>query len=805
MELLGCEQCSYVSVLLVTFFSMAKKRLQKGKSRKRRSPEREKEKNGHISALGRRLGVNAVLFLALVAILYVLYLDSVIRYEFEGKRWALPAHVYARPLELFPGMHLTAEQLIDELTLLGYRANLVGGRPGSYSPGEDEVRIISRPFNFWDSDEQSLFFRARFRHKRLTQLYNLRERAELPLVRLDPYRFATISPSHHEDRVLVQGDRLPSLLVKALIAVEDRQFYGHHGLDARGIARALWANIKAMGVVQGGSTLTQQLIKNYFLSRDRTISRKLKEAAMALLIELHYDKGEILEAYCNEVYLGQDGRRAIHGFGLAARFFFGAPLEELRLPDLALLVGLVKGPSYFDPRRHPERARKRRDQVLTLLAEQDVITASEARQASEAPLGVTPRGGGSSRFPAFLGLVRSQIKQDYREEDLRSEGLQVFTTLDPLAQFSAERALSGRLAQLDSGGDSDPLQGAVVVTNTGNGEVLAVVGDRKPHMAGFNRALVAERQVGSLIKPAVYLTALAHGQYTLLSPVDDGPLSVEVGSGEPWRPRNFDQQHHDLVPLYRGLAESLNVATVRLGLDLGVKKVINTLRELGIKRELPPYPSLFLGAVELTPLEVTQMYQTLAGGGFVTPLRAIRAVMSADGQPLHRYALEVRQTVDPLAVYLTNVALQEVVRSGTARRLSDSLSSGLGVAGKTGTTNELRDSWFAGFVGDRLAVVWVGRDNNAPSGLTGAGGAMGVWADTMAHIDLRPLALMQPADIEWVWVDAKTFQASTQRCADAIKLPFVTGTAPADVTDCGANIGAASINKTVDWIKGILE
>ena len=771
------------------------KRASRSTKKRKSSNQPGRRKSSFLRSFLLKAGVLAIV----LAGFYVLYLDSYIRYEFQGKRWAVPAHVFARPLELYPGAVLTPQQLERELKLLGYRSNLSGARAGSYQRSGSEIRIITRPFVFWDGPEEQLFIRVSFNKDVVTGIKDLNGKSELSLVRLDPYRYATIFPSHHEDRMLVKRDELPDSFVKGLLAVEDRNFFEHHGIDFRGLARALWVNISTMKLAQGGSTLTQQLVKNFFLTHERTLSRKAKEAVMASLLELHYEKDDILEAYVNEVYLGQDGKRAIHGFGLGAQFYFGADLHDLPVADLALLVGMVKGPSYYNPRRFPERALKRRNQVLRIMADQGVITSGEAQQAIRTPLNVSPKGGGVSRFPAFVELVREQLSRDYREEDLQSEGLQIFTTLDPLVQMASEEAVERQLSRLEKRKGVDALQSAAVVTNTGSGEVLAMVGDRVATSAGFNRAMSAKRQVGSLIKPAVYLAALQEHQYTLISPIDDAPLSLPMGGNETWEPQNFDQTFAGQIPLYQGLVESKNVATVRLGLDVGVKSVIHMLHTLGIEDELPPFPSLMLGAVELTPMAITQMYQTLADGGFYTPLRAIRTVIDQDRNVLQRFPLEVNQVVDASSTYLINHTLQLAVQDGTGQSLANMIKPSYNIAGKTGTSNDGRDSWFAGFTGNRLGVVWVGRDDSKATALTGAQGAMRVWGDLMMNEGLMPLELPQPSNVEMVWIDSANNRRSNALCSTAIKIPFLEGSAPKVSGKCGQPADASSGN----WLKNI--
>ena len=733
---------------------------------------------------------------------YVVYLDFTIRSQFEGKRWALPARVYANPLELYPGKKLSATQLSEELTALGYHHN--GSKePGSYTRERDLIEVVSRPFVFWDGPQPSIQYRAAFSGPRLAELKDLNTGQSLPLVRMDPVVIGGIYPAHNEDRVLVKLDEVPPVLIKTLIAVEDRKFYEHHGLDPRGIARALFANLRAADAVQGGSTVTQQLVKNFYLTSERSLRRKANEAIMALLLDAHYGKDEILEAYINEIYLGQDSNRAIHGFGLAAQHYFDRPLHELTESQAALLVGLVKGPSYYDPRRHPERALKRRNLVLSELAAQRVITTAEHLRAKAEPLEVTVRAPvGTSPYPAFMSLVHRQLRQHYSENDLRSEGLSIFTTLDPRVQRNAEHALATRLTALEKARrlPAGSLEGAVVVTSTDHGEVLAVVGGRRTRYEGFNRALDAERPIGSLIKPVVYLAALSRPEkYTLTTLLDDSPLLWKDHGAKDWEPQNYDKKFHGDVELRTALAESYNVAVARLGLNLGVPAVIDSARRLGVERKLPPYGSTLLGSIGLTPFEVTQMYQTLASGGFRTPLRSITEVMTPEGEQLKRYSLNVDQAVDPNAVFLLTTAMQHVVRSGTATGVTNFLPAELNVAGKTGTTDDLRDSWFAGFTGDKLAVVWVGHDDNRPTGLTGASGALTVWGQMMATLDPEPLVPAQPETIELVRIDPQSRLRADSGCDGAVEIPYIRGSAPTEHAPCE---GGGSAKETVKgWFK----
>jgi penicillin-binding protein 1B len=731
--------------------------------------------------------------LSLVFAVYVALLDQQVRSKFSGKRWAVPARVYGRPMELYPGAEISTAQLASELTRLGYRKVSYPKHPASWSMNKNRFLVYTRPFRFWDSEEPSLLAEIVFNNGVIAALKH--KDSDLPLMRLEAPEIGSIYPAHNEDRVLVSREELPDTLVAALFAVEDRAFYSHYGVDPRAILRAGWSNIQARGVVQGGSTLTQQLVKNFYLTRERSLWRKFNEAIMAVLLEIHFSKDQILEGYANEIYLGQDGQRAIHGFGLASHFYFNQPLQELDLPKLALLVGLVKGPSYYDPRRHPERALARRNLVIDLLQEQQLISDSQAKEAKSAKLAVNERKGiGQGRYPAFIDLVRRQLHRDYREEDLTSEGLRIFTTLDPWMQDQASMAVTGRLSQLEKSHkfQQDSLQAAAVLVGPQNGEVLALVGDRNPAYAGFNRALDAVRPIGSLIKPVVYLAALMQPQrYTLISRLEDRSITLKEPNGKKWTPGNYDNQEHGEVLLHKALAHSYNLATVRLGLDIGLDEIVDLLRQLGISRPIDQVPALLLGAVSLSPLEVAQLYQTFAANGYYSPLRAIREVLSSSDEPLQRYPLTVRQSVEPGPLYLLNRNLQEVVRQGTGQRLASFVAPEMNIAGKTGTTNNLRDSWFAGFSGDKVAVVWVGRDDNQSAGLTGSSGALLVWGDMMKRLGVMPLGLMKPESVVTEWIEPASGLKADENCSQARQYPFIQGSAPTVEASCvGSSNGA---------------
>ncbi len=719
---------------------------------------------------------------------YAVYLDFEIRGAFEGRRWAVPARVYARSLELFAGAPISIEQLTEELQRLEYRSVTNPQRPGEYHRAGNTLHVHTRQFRFWDAEEPARRLRIQFDGGVLRAVGPDTFGAALPIARLDPPQIGAIYPAHREDRVLIRLADVPPLLIQGLLAVEDRNFYQHSGIDLRAIARAAWANLRALSLVQGASTVTQQLVKNFFLTPERTLWRKSNEALMALLLEWHYDKDEILQAYLNEIYLGQRGRYAIHGFGLASRFYFGRPIEQLDAAQLATLIGFVRGPSYYDPWRHPQRALERRNRVLRQMAGQRLLDSAEAKRLQKQPLGIGERpAGGATPYPGFMDLVRRQLRQFYREEDLTSEGLRIFTTLDPVVQAQAERAVARWMGRLErrSNLSAGTLETALLVSARERGEVLALVGGSEPRYPGFNRVLDAARPIGSLIKPVVYLAALSEpDRYHLATRIDDSPIRIQGQNGTIWSPQNFDGEYRGAVTLRDALTNSYNVPVVRVGMDLGMERVLNSLRQLGARRSLDPYPSLFLGAAALTPLEVGQIYQSLADGGFATPLRGIREVLSADGQPLQRYPLVVEQAADPRAVFLVSSVLQQVVSVGTAKQLAEQISPNAAIAGKTGTTDGMRDSWFAGYTTDHVAVVWVGRDDNEPTGLTGSSGAMRIWGELMARLPLRPLELLPPEGIEWARVDRDSGLIANDRCERSDWLPFVRGSEPRQQAPC---------------------
>ena len=762
----------------------------------------------------------AAIVLAIAGALWLTHLDRQVVREFQGRHWSVPAHVYAAPLELYVGAPVAARDLEEELRRVHYRPGDPAAGPGVYRKRGNTFEIRARRVRFIDELRDVQLVSITADTSAITVLRQA-DGTDLPVFRLDPPVIGSVFPIHGEDRLILSPADVPALLRSGIKLIEDRRFDEHTGVDARGIARALWANLRARRVVQGGSTLTQQLVKNYFLTDEQSFGRKVTEALMAMRLESHFSKEEILVAYLNEVYLGQDGSRAIHGFGLGGEYYFAKPLGELDVGELALLIGLVKGPSYYDPRKHPDRALARRNLVLQALADAHLIDAGAARRATAAPLGLRPPGG--SYVPAYLDLVRRHLKRDYAEADLAAAGLSVYTSLDPRAQTAAENSLTINLKRLDAtsrvrgaqpGGAAHPegaahLEGAVIVAEPHSGDVVAVVGGRDVGTDGFNRALDARRPIGSLVKSAVYLAALESGSYNAATIIEDAPVELKLGDGSIWAPQNFEHVVYGKVPLARALAESMNLATVRLGLDLGLPKVADALQRLGLDSAPTLNPSLLLGTVEMTPLEVMQVYTSLANGGFRARLRAVHAVLDEQGRPLKSFKVQVEEAAPSAAVYQLDRMLMLVTTRGTARDAAARLPRGTVAAGKTGTSSDTRDSWFAGFTGSYVAVAWVGYDDNRATGLTGAAGAMPVWADTLAKLKSAPFQPAPPESVEDRWIGfADGLETSPECNPDAVAiavpkgtvLPPKPGCAPASPVSPNVSPG----DKIKEWFKRLI-
>ncbi|WP_169751077.1 penicillin-binding protein 1B [Wenzhouxiangella marina] len=741
---------------------------------------------GTLLCVLRRLLFHSLLFLLGLGLgllgPWVWWLDREAGRRFADRQWTQDSRVYARPLELYAGQALDLADLVVELEHIGLRSG-DPTRPGRFARSARRVELHAPAFPFPDQPQAAQRVRVDFEGDRVQGLSDAAGRS-LSLVRLPPAELGELLPTGSDERSLVRLADFPPLLVTGIQAVEDRQFRHHHGVDPRGLLRAAWANLRRGGVVQGGSTITQQLVKNLFLSPERSLVRKFNEAVMAISLERRFSKGEILEAYLNEVYLGQDGAQAIHGFGRASEYYFGLPVQSLAPEQIALLVGMVRGASWYHPVRNPERAMTRRNQVLAQFRDTGLISPTEHDRLRERGLELS-RSDQRRQRPnaAFLELVARQLRQDYHDEDLRGTGLKIFTTLSPSAQRAAERGLADALRRHER--QPGELQGAVILVEPSSGEVRALVGDRQAERRGFNRALDARRSIGSVIKPFVYLQALAQPErYSLVTPLMDAPIEVPIEGDEPWRPSNYDGTSHGEVALMDALAHSYNQATVGLGMELGLPGLFRLLEQLGVDPGPARHPSAFLGALSLTPLQVAQLYQPLAAEGYSTPLRSITQVVDAEGREIGRYPMRLRPIREDGALALLDFALRHAVTDGTARSLPALLHDDPGVRGKTGTTNDRRDAWFVGYTRDWLGVVWTGRDDNAPAGVTGAATALPVWAEVFNALPSRQLNRQWPESLEWFWIDWPTARLANEQCPNARAIPFIAGSNPTELSDC---------------------
>lgn len=734
-------------------------------------------------------GILLIVIIAAMVLLalYLVKLDRTITTKFEGKRWDIPAKVYSQPLELYQGANVDTDTMKKWLELLNYQSNKAYDRTGTYHKSGNTYFIHTRGFTYSANDvDKEQVIKVTIAGNKIESVQSTQP-AKTGIIRLEPVNIGGIYPDSNEDRMVVTLDQVPQPLIDALIATEDRGFYEHKGVSIRGIARAVLNNFTG-GPRQGGSTITQQLIKNFYLNSDRTMKRKANEALMAVLLELHYSKDEILQTYLNEIYLGQNGNRSINGFGLASQFYFDKPLKELRLDQQALLVGMAKGPSVYNPRRHPNDSTARRNTVLNNMLAVGKISQEEYEKAIEKPLDVADKPvEGKSQFPDFLDIVKRELNKVYYSDDLKNEGLIIISTLDPIAQLAADKAVERKLGELRRrGSKTKDLQGALVSANPETGELVAVVGSGS-EFTGFNRAVDAKRQVGSLLKPIIYMTALESGRYNLASSVDDSPITVNLSDGTEWNPKNYDNRDHGYVPFTTALSQSYNHSAVRLGMEFGVNTFAKQLQRMGVKEKIPTYPSALLGSVNLSPMDMLGVYQVFATGGFRTPIHSIRSVIDDRGHILQRTGLNTQRSIPPETNFLINYALQDVVKNGTAKRIQ-SLGSNLNLAGKTGTTNDYRDAWFAGYSGNYVSVVWVGRDDNKPIGLSGGSGALPVWVDYMNRLKLTPVALPEPEGIEWLWLENNSGKLSNERCADARYLPVMSAYLPEEASSCAISL-----------------
>ncbi|MEX2221897.1 MAG: PBP1A family penicillin-binding protein [Candidatus Rokuibacteriota bacterium] len=689
--------------------------------------------------------------------------------------------LYAAPPVLRPGVHVGALDLAGILNRLGYRETRSPSAPGQFSRSDIawDIRVAGAS----DAGRVTLALAG----GRITQLSQ--GGAPVQSVALPPELLASAGADMGENIRPVRLSDVPAVLRTAVLVTEDVRFYEHGGVDPRGILRALWTNIRKGRVAEGGSTITQQLIKSRLLNPERTLIRKINEALLSSVLEWRYSKDEILEAYLNEIYLGQGGGAAVRGVGAASRAYFGKEVHQLTLPEAALLAGMIRGPNSYSPASNPQRARERRDVVLTRMRDLGKISDAEYRRARKEPVRVRTAPSNGLVAPYFVDHVRTELERN-GELDLGDlHGVRVYTTLDPVLQRLAEAAVVKGMDRLETArprlrrkGPEERLQAAMIVLDPATGQVRALVGGRDYRTSQFNRAVLARRQPGSAFKPFVYLAALTPRKdaksFTAASLIEDSPITVSV-DGKPWTPKNYEDRYEGPVTVRRALEGSLNTATVRLAQETGLTTVIDTARTLGMEVELKPVPALALGVFEITPLQLARAYLPLVNGGLAPVGGAVEAVAEEGGRALWSASREARPVIGAPEAYLITSLLEGVVNAGTGASARTAGVPG-SVAGKTGTTNDGRDAWFVGYSPNLLALVWVGFDDNSSAGLSGSEGALPIWSDFMRQaLDVYPGgAFAEPTGITRAKVDQTTGQRATVFCPLVATEVFLAGTEP---------------------------
>ncbi|HSF31593.1 MAG TPA: PBP1A family penicillin-binding protein [Candidatus Tectomicrobia bacterium] len=742
---------------------------------------------------------------ALVAALYAyVQFSQMIILGFEGRRWSLSSKVYAEPESLYPGLALRLDDLQASLERLGYRSVQALTNPGQYRLRAPQIDIALREFRYPYRRQPSRSIRVSFARNLVHEVRDLRGEQAISVVDLEPQLVSEFFTPEREKRQLVNIADIPPHLIQAVIAIEDRRFYAHRGIDWLGILRATYRNVRAGGVAEGGSTLTQQLVKNFFLTPRRSIGRKGAEMIMAVMVEARYSKAAILELYLNEVYFGQRGSISINGIGEATRLYFRKGVKELTIPEAALLAGLIRAPHMYSPYKHPARALARRNRVLTAMLEEGYLTPEAAERARHTPLRVETVTLEVNRAPYFIDFLRDQLLQRYSVEDLTANNLTVFTSLDLRLQAAAQRALEAGLLRVDrrlgQAAEGRKAQGALIAIQPQTGFIRALVGGRDYATSQFNRVTQARRQMGSVFKPIVYAAALESafrrgGQViTALTRVEDVPTTF-TQDGRRWTPHNYDGRYLGWVGPRTALEQSLNVATVKFAERVGFETVAGYARRMGMQGKLEALPSLALGTFEASPFEVAQVYAVLANHGLRAAPLSVKEVMTADARVLEKHHIGVEEVLQPATAFLVTDFLTGVFERGTARSARRAGFRGT-AAGKTGTTDEARDAWFAGYTPDLLVVVWVGYDDASPLGLTGAQAALPIWVDFMKDVLAgRPSQTFHPPPgLVQVTVDPATGEVAHIGCPTRITEVFIEGTEPR--TLCALHSTASRGGKT---------
>ena len=696
-----------------------------------------------------------------------------------------PLRLYTAPFQLRSDLSLQETRLAERLQRLGYRA--VDGEvvaPGDYHLASDALTIYlhAQPESLVKAQAVTLTLDQGV----ITQVLSKAEGSPIHPVYLEPELISGLRGASRQVREWIPLLQIPPNVVSAVLAVEDRRFYSHFGIDPFAVGRAIWRNLARGGVVQGGSTITQQLAKNLFYSPQRTFGRKLKEALAAVVLEVKYRKQDILESYLNEIYLGQAGFVSIYGVGEAAHRYFGKSIRDLSIGEVALIAGLIKGPNTFAPTKHLALSTQRRDVVLRLLRDQGLLGEQEWKDAVNQPVRVVPSDDAMADAPYFVDTVLKQV-EDVNDSPL-PEGLRIDSTLDPMVQQAATEALQSGLERLERTYPAlktteQGLQGAVLVLEPATGAILAMVGGRDYRLSQFNRAVQAHRQAGSLFKPFVYVaafeagregTGLRHTPSTLLV---DEPVTFESDRGA-WSPKNYDRQYRGNVTLRSALEQSLNVPAVRVAKAVGPQAIIDLARQLGITSAMTEDLSIALGSPVVSLLEITGAYGAIANGGVWVRPTTVRATIDREGTTLWSHVPDRRQAVSPQAAYLATSLMEGVIQRGTATKAKVLGLTGA-LAGKTGTTDGYRDAWFIGYTSELVVGVWVGFDDEQPVRLTGSQAALPIWMEVARKVfPERSPAFRQPAGIVTRSIDPKTGQLATSQCPEQVPEVFIEGTEP---------------------------
>ncbi len=742
--------------------------------------------------MGFRAGLAVLLVCLFIFCLYLIQLDRKIVSRFEGKRWRLPSKIYSDTCSLYPGCAYKGIFLYDRLRRLGYQSTQRKAvKKGEYYIGRGYIDIYLHDFLYPQGQFEGFPVRLKIKKGRIKRLIDLRTPSqEVFSIDLEPELITGLFEQVWEERRLVTLKDVPESMIKAVIAIEDRRFYQHLGLDFRAVVRAMTANVKAGRIVQGASTLTQQLVKNFFLTPSRTITRKAQEALMAMLLEVRYSKDKIMESYLNEIYFGQKGSQGIYGVGEASEFYFGKSIKMLTLSESAVLAGLIHSPNLYSPHKDKKRLVERRDHVLNQMRQLDMISEKQYRKASTAAVQIRAFLPERNDAPYFVDYLVKELENEYSLDILTSEGLLIFTSLDIEMQRRARKSVQKGLTRLEARYPSrlrpskskEPLQACLVALEPQTGFVRAMIGGRDYKKSQFNRVVQARRQPGSLFKPIVYATALEgdHNDQPAFTPaslLQDEPIRIRCPDG-PWNPRNFNDQYYGEVTLRTALEKSLNCGTVWLSQQLDLKKVIKSARRLGLATNLETAPSIVLGAFEAVPLEVASAFGAFANHGVLSKPRTIKTVLNKEGDILERKSMELQEAISPETAYLITNILKGVFKRGTARSAAGKIS--IPAAGKTGTTNDSRDAWFAGYTPQLSALVWVGFDQPASIGLGGSQAALPIWTDFINGISgqLAGEDFLVPPGITFAKIDRMSGFLATSACKETIEEAFLAGTEP---------------------------